>query len=164
MSRDTPRHVQTGSFWSLSLPAVTPRGEEVSAKVLTVLAAKAAKPKRNAAGALVRVGALAAKRMELLHGLVPKATVIGYLANPNNPLIETTRSEVQAAAGMLGLQLHSVEAGTEREIDQAFTDLAKEDVGALFVGGDPFFFAQRNQIVRLAARYSLPASYYTANS
>ena len=118
-------------------------------------------PGGNVTGVSPMTGALVAKRMELLHGLVPKATVIGYLANPNNPLIETTRSEVHGAAGMLGLQLAAVEAGTEREIDRAFTDLAKEGVGALFVGGDPFFFAQRNQIVRLAARYALPASYYT---
>jgi putative ABC transport system substrate-binding protein len=117
-------------------------------------------PGGNVTGVSPMTGALVAKRMELLHGLVPKAEVMGYLANFNNPLIETTRDEVHAAARVLGLQLHEVGAGTERQIDRAFSELAHRGIGALFVGGDPFFFAQRNQIVAQAARYALPASYY----
>jgi putative ABC transport system substrate-binding protein len=125
------------------------------------LVASLNRPGGNVTGVSPMTGSLVAKRMELLHGLVPKAAAIGYLANPNNPLIETTRGEVHAAARGLGLQLHAVKAGTEQEIDRAFTNLAKRDVGALFVGGDPVFFAQRNQIVALAAHYAVPASYYT---
>jgi putative tryptophan/tyrosine transport system substrate-binding protein len=119
------------------------------------------RPGGNVTGVSPMTGAVAAKRMELLHLLIPKATLIGYLANPNNPPLATTRDEVYAAAGRLGLQLHAVEAGTERQIEEAFTDLAQQGVGALFVGGDSFFFAQRNQIVALAARHAVPASYYT---
>jgi ABC-type uncharacterized transport system substrate-binding protein len=106
-------------------------------------------------------GVLAAKRMELLHELIPRATVIAYLANPNNPNIETTSRDVHAAARALGLQLHVVDASTEEDIDRAFANLAQQGVAALFVGADPFLFSQRVQIVALAARYSVPAIYYT---
>jgi putative ABC transport system substrate-binding protein len=99
--------------------------------------------------------------MELLHKLTPKATMVGYLANPNNPNIETTRGEVNAAARTLGLQLFPFDAGTEREIDAAFAAFTQRGVGALFVGSDPFYFARREQIVALAARHLIPASYYT---
>jgi hypothetical protein len=72
-------------------------------------------------------GVLAAKRMELLHDeLIPRATVIAYLANPNNPNIETTSRDVHAAARALGLQLHAVDASTEQDIDRAFVPIPAE--------------------------------------
>jgi putative tryptophan/tyrosine transport system substrate-binding protein len=141
-----------------SIPIVFSSGEVDPIK--SGLVASLNRPGGNVTGVSPMTGTIAAKRMELLHLLVPKATLVGYLANPNNPLIATTRDEVYVAAGGLGLQLHAVEAGTERQIEEAFTDLAQQGVGALFVGGDSFFFAQRNQIVALAAHYAVPASYY----
>jgi putative tryptophan/tyrosine transport system substrate-binding protein len=141
-----------------TIPIVFSSGEVDPIK--SGLVASLNRPGGNVTGISPMTGALVAKRMELLHGLVPKAEVIGYLANPNNPLIETARGEVHAAARGLGLQLHDLQAGTEREIDQAFTDLVQRSVGALFVGADPFLFARRNQVVAQAARYALPASYY----
>jgi putative ABC transport system substrate-binding protein len=141
-----------------TIPIVFSSGEVDPIK--SGLVASLNRPGGNVTGVSPMSGALVAKRMELLHTLVPKAEVIGYLANPNDPLIETTRGEVHAAARQLGLQLQAVEAGTEREIDRAFTDLAQRGVGALYVGGGPLFFARRNQIVAQAVRYALPASYY----
>jgi putative ABC transport system substrate-binding protein len=119
------------------------------------------RPSGNITGVSPMTGAIAAKRMELLHELVPAAVVIGYLANPNNPNIEPARREVNAAAHDLGLQLHAMDASTEGEIDTAFSSFVQRGVGALFVGGDPFFFAQRNHIVALAARLAVPASFFT---
>jgi hypothetical protein len=71
---------------------------------------------------------------------------------------------VHGAARALGLQLHDVDASTEQDIDRAFANLVQRGVAALFVGIDPFFFAQRDQIVALAARYPVPQSTIRANS
>jgi putative ABC transport system substrate-binding protein len=83
------------------------------------------------------------------------------LANANNPNFESQSGDVHQAARALGLELLAVSASSEAEIDTAFTALTKRSLGALFVSADPFFFARREQIVALAARYALPASYYT---
>lgn len=144
---------------TLDIPIVFSSGEVDPVK--SGLVSSLNRPGGNVTGISPMTGALAAKRMELLHELVPKTTVIGYLANPNNPNIETTRPEVHAAARILGLQLHAIDAGTEREIDAGFAAFAQRGIGALFVGSDPFYFARQEQIVALAARHSLPASYYT---
>jgi len=144
---------------TLDIPIVFSSGEVDPVK--SGLVNSLNRPGGNVTGISPMTGALAAKRMELLHQLMPKATVVGYLANPNNPNIETTRGEVNAAARTLGLQLSAFDAGTEREIDAGFAAFAQRGVGALFVGSDPFYFARREQIVALAARHLIPASYYT---
>ena len=119
------------------------------------------RPGGNVTGVSPMTGALTSKRMELLRELVPKAVEIGYLANPANPNIETARREAQAAARDLGLQLQNADASTERDIDAAFESFAQRKVGAVYVGNDPFFFAQRAKMIALAARHALPASYYS---
>jgi len=144
---------------TLDIPIVFSSGEVDPVK--SGLVNSLNRPGGNVTGISPMTGALAAKRMELLHQLMPKATVVGYLANPNNSNIETTRGEVNAAARTLGLQLSAFDAGTEREIDAGFAAFAQRGVGALFVGSDPFYFARREQIVALAARHLIPASYYT---
>jgi len=106
-------------------------------------------------------GSLAAKRLELLHQIVPNEVVMGYLINSSNPNSEILAKDVRDAARSLGLQLYNQSASTEQEIDAAFTSFAERAVSALFVGNDPYFFVRREQIVALAARYALPASYNT---
>jgi putative tryptophan/tyrosine transport system substrate-binding protein len=85
--------------------------------------------------------------------------VIGVLVNPRNPNAETVSKDLQAAARTLGLQIHVVNAATEREFGAAFATLVQQRAGALVVASDPFFNARREELVVLAARDAIPAIY-----
>src|SRR5207237_798043 len=87
------------------------------------------------------------------------AATIAVLVNPNNPSIETQSRDSQAAATALGLQLHVLNASTESEIDAAFATLVQRRARALLLATDVVFNIQRDQIIALAARYSIPALY-----
>jgi putative tryptophan/tyrosine transport system substrate-binding protein len=102
-----------------------------------------------------------AKRVELLHELVPKASTIAALVNPKFSSAEVRVTAVRDAATALGLQLTVYNASSESEIDIAFASVAERRTGALLVTADPFFDGKRDQIVRLAARYALPTLYFT---
>jgi putative ABC transport system substrate-binding protein len=102
---------------------------------------------------------LDSKRLQLLHELVPTATVIAALINPDRPLSELQVSAIQKDARALGQEVIILRASTERDLDAAFTILKQQHVGALLVGTDPFFASRREQIVALAARYAVPTSY-----
>ena len=100
-----------------------------------------------------------AKRLELLRELVPGATRVAVLVNPANPATETTLRDVEPAARAVGLQLQVLKAGTNREIDAAFATFGRERPDALFVGGDSFFVSRRFQLVNLASRHAIPATF-----
>jgi putative tryptophan/tyrosine transport system substrate-binding protein len=117
------------------------------------------RPGGNATGIYLFTAALEPKKLELLHELVPKAVVIGVLVNPRNPNAETVSKNLQAAARTLGLQIHVVNAATEGEFGAAFATLVQQRAGALVVAADPFFNAQRQELVVLAARHAIPAIY-----
>ena len=117
------------------------------------------RPGENITGVSFLVNQLATKSIELLHGLVPKAIVIGSLVNPKDPNAEADTKEAQIAADALGQKLIVGRASTETEIDQIFESFAQQQVGALFVDTEPFFTDQRTRIVALAARNRLPAVY-----
>jgi putative ABC transport system substrate-binding protein len=117
------------------------------------------RPGGNVTGVSFLVNELGSKRLELLHELVPAATAIGVLVNPTAPNSQTETSDVQAAARELGLYLHVENASSERDIDTAFARFIQQRVNALFVGGDAFFVARRDQLATLAARHAMPASY-----
>jgi len=123
------------------------------------LVASLNRPGGNATGLYLFHGRLEPKKLELLHELVPNAVRIGVLVNPINPTTTVALNEVKAAAPSLGLDLHFVNASTEREIDTAFAAIVQWRAGALLVGNDPFFTGRRDQIVALAARHALPALY-----
>ena len=89
------------------------------------------------------------KRLELLHELVPAASVVALLSNPTNPNSERQSKDMQAAARSLGLQLHALHASTERDFDTVFARLVQLRAGALIIGADAFFI---NQSEQLAAR------------
>ena len=99
------------------------------------------------------------KRLGLLHELVPRATAIAVLVNPTNPNAENQSRELKDAARILGLQLHFVNAGSDREFDSAFATVVQTRAGALLVAADPFFFGRREQLVAFAARNAIPAIY-----
>jgi putative tryptophan/tyrosine transport system substrate-binding protein len=124
------------------------------------------RPSGNLTGVHVFLVGLGAKRLGLLHDLVPKAGLIAVLANPNLAPAGSDLRDVQEAAGSLGLKLHVLRAGTEPEIDNAFATMMRERADAVLVAADPFFTSRRDQIVALAARYAIPAIYelreYTA--
>lgn len=117
------------------------------------------RPGENITGMSFLVNQLATKSIELLHELVPKATVIGCLVNPKDPNAEADTQEAQIAADALGQKLIVGKASTQTEIDLAFESFAQQQVGALFVDTEPFFTDQRTKIVALAARNRLPAIY-----
>ena len=124
------------------------------------LAASLSRPGGNATGVAILTAMLAAKRVELLHELVPQATVIAVLVNPTNPsLAESTVNDAAVTARALGLDLHVVNAGSQGELDLAFATLIKQRGGGLIVGGDAFFNSQRELIVALAARHAVPTIY-----
>jgi ABC-type uncharacterized transport system substrate-binding protein len=119
-----------------------------------------ARPGSNLTGFSVLTGELNPKRLELLSELVPQASVIALLVNPNNPNAERISGDVEKAARDKRLQLHILKAGTEGEIDAAFTSLVQLHAGALVVGADPFFTSRGDQLVGLAARHAVPAIYF----
>jgi len=101
----------------------------------------------------------AAKRLELLHELIPKAVTIMALFDPSDPVVVLDRESLQAASETLGLQLRFANAGTVSELEAAFETVALDRPDGLFVGSNPFFNRQRDQIVGLAARYAIPTIY-----
>jgi putative tryptophan/tyrosine transport system substrate-binding protein len=117
------------------------------------------RPGGNVTGVVFLGSTLGAKRLELLHQLVPKATTIGVLVNPKDPDSEAERRDVQAAAQAIGQQLIILDASSVRDIESAFATFVQRGAGALFVGGGAFMFSNRERLVALAARHALPASY-----
>lgn len=131
-------------------------GDPVALKLVASLN----RPGGNLTGATSMGRDLAPKRLELLHQLVPAATLMALLVNPTNPaLAESTVSAVQDAARRLGLRLHTVHAGTEREFDSVFAALVQLRAGALVIGIDSFFTGRRELLGALALRHRLPAIY-----
>jgi putative ABC transport system substrate-binding protein len=124
--------------------------------VASGLVASLGRPGGNATGLTVFAIGLIAKRLELLHRLVPAATSIALLAHPANT---TQKAEAQTAARALGVDLVIVNAHSKDEIEAAFASLATQHVGALLVAAHPVFRSQNDQIVALAARYAMPTSY-----
>jgi putative ABC transport system substrate-binding protein len=125
--------------------------------VRTGLVASLSRPEANVTGISMIGSALEAKRLELLHELVPQASTIGALINPNYPAAKLQAQEVQEAAARLGVQAVLLNASTEAEIDTAFADFAQRKVSALLLGNDPFFGSQREKLAALAIRHRLPA-------
>jgi putative tryptophan/tyrosine transport system substrate-binding protein len=100
-----------------------------------------------------------AKRLEVAHELVPGASLIAFLVNPDNPITESVTRDLQAAADTLGRKLLVVGASTGHELDAAFANAAQQRAGAILLEGDGFLFGERARIVALAARHAVPAIY-----
>jgi putative ABC transport system substrate-binding protein len=101
------------------------------------------------------------KRLELLHEAVPAATLIGLLLNPTNPLTEAFLRDHQAAARILGVQLHVLYASNELDIDAAFATLVQLRAGGLVIGQDAFFANRTEQLTALALRHAVPTIFQT---
>jgi len=117
-------------------------------------------PGKNATGVTMQQTAVTAKRLELLHELVPTATSIAMLVNPGNPrLAEAEANEAQQAARTFGVDLLVLKAGNWHEIDASFAALVQQQAGALLINSDVFYVSRTAQLVALAARYAVPTSY-----
>jgi putative ABC transport system substrate-binding protein len=127
--------------------------------VATGFVASLNRPGGNLTGVSFLVVLTVAKRLELLRELVPTATTIGMLVNPNNPNTKSVTGDAQTAAKTLGKKLVVVKAATEHDFDTAFSNLVQEKVDSLLVETDPFLLDRREQIVALAARHTLAAIY-----
>jgi putative tryptophan/tyrosine transport system substrate-binding protein len=139
-----------------TIPIVFTAGED---PVRLGLVASLARPAGNLTGVNVFSGELTSKRLEQLREIVPVATRVSVLVNPTGPNAETTMREVQPAASAMGLQIQILNAATSREISAAFATFVHERPDALFVDLDPFLTSRRVQLVTLATRHAIPASY-----
>jgi putative ABC transport system substrate-binding protein len=119
------------------------------------------RPGDNMTGVSRLTTATGAIRIQMLHEAVPKATVIGLLVNPTNPIAEPDTREAQDAARKLGLELHVVGASNAQEIDAAFATLVQKRAQALVVDGDAAFANRRQQLAILAVRHLMPSIYGT---
>jgi putative tryptophan/tyrosine transport system substrate-binding protein len=116
-------------------------------------------PGGNVTGVSLIGVALEGKRLELLHQLAPKATILAAMINPNYPAAATQSQELQEAAGRLKVGLLTLKAATATQIEAAFATLAERQAGGVLVAQDPFLIGQREQITALALRYIIPAVY-----
>jgi putative tryptophan/tyrosine transport system substrate-binding protein len=148
---------QAAKAATATIPIVFGVGED---PIQLGLVASLARPGGNATGVNFFSQEVVAKRLRLLHELVPKAVRIAVLVNPSNASInKSALQNVQDAAFTNGLQIQIVNAETITEIDAAFTTLSRERTDALFVAPDAFFISRAVQLVTLAAREKIPAAY-----
>jgi putative ABC transport system substrate-binding protein len=124
------------------------------------LVSSLARPGGNLTGVNFFGAEVVSKRLELLRELVPRIGRLAVLVNPSNATIsETTVREVEVAARGMGVQVQVFNAGSSREIDDAFANLVRERSDAVFVSGDAFLTSRRAQLATLAARYMIPSSF-----
>jgi len=122
------------------------------------LVASLNRPGGNLTGVTTLNVQMAAKRLELLHELLPKATVVAALVNPANPIVaETSERDLLAATRNLGLKLHVLRASTERETNDALATLAQLQANALLIDADGVFISQTKNLAALTSRYAMPA-------
>jgi ABC-type uncharacterized transport system substrate-binding protein len=119
------------------------------------------RPGANVTGISFFSGELGSKRLELLHQLVPRATTIAMLADPDTPTSAAERADVEAAAQSKGQQLIALDAKSDGDIETAFATMEQLRANALLVGAGAFLNSRREQIAALATRHALPAMYFT---
>jgi putative ABC transport system substrate-binding protein len=117
------------------------------------------RPGGNITGVSFIQGALGTKKLELLREVVPRATTIAVLVNPQNPTSDFERKDVLEASRILGLECIILNASSERDIEEVIPAVVQQGAGALLVSTDPFLLTRRDQIVALAARHNVPTMY-----
>jgi putative ABC transport system substrate-binding protein len=147
---------QAAKVATVTIPIVFVSGSD---PVKVGLVASLNKPGGNITGVHLLILAMGAKRLGLLHELVPAANPIGVLTNPNFADANTQLRDMEEAARSLGLELLVLKASTELEIDAAFSELAQRRIGALLIGSDAFFTIRRSQLAALTLRHGIPAMF-----
>jgi putative ABC transport system substrate-binding protein len=125
--------------------------------VQTGLVASLNRPGGNLTGMASLSEEVSPKRLELLHELLPDAAVVAFLNNPSGPTAESQSQSMQAAAFALGLQIHTLNASTERDFEMVFATLGEVRAGGLVIGLDPLFTSHSEQLAVLALRRAIPA-------
>ena len=116
------------------------------------------RPDGNLTGATTLTLEVGQKWVQLLHEMVPNATSLALLINPTSPsLAKAQSSNLQTAAHALGLQLHVLQASTERDFDSAFASVTRLRAGGLVISSDSFFFSQSHQLATLAVQHAVPS-------
>jgi len=134
--------------------------EAASDPVKIGLVASLNRPGGNITGVTQRAEEVAPKRLEFLHELIPTARVMALLVNPTDPVLaEPQAREALSAARALGLELHILNASSERDFDAAFAKLIELRAGGLVIGGDAFFTSHSEQLAALAISHAVPAVY-----
>lgn len=123
------------------------------------LASSLNRPGSNATGISVYTAELGTKRLEMLRKLVPGIAKVAMLVNPGSSSTEIEKEDLELAMRSAGVQLLVLEARADSDLEKAFRDAIDQRARALIVSADALFTSRRNQIVALAARYALPASY-----
>jgi putative ABC transport system substrate-binding protein len=118
------------------------------------------RPTENVTGVSLFTVPLIAKRLELLHEVVPGASAVAVLVNPSNPNAESNEQGIEAAAKAMRLRIEFIRASSERDFEAAFATLARQRTGALIVSADGFFAARREHLVALATRHAVPTMYF----
>jgi putative tryptophan/tyrosine transport system substrate-binding protein len=118
------------------------------------------RPGGNITGVMLLLTVLGAKRLEVLHELVPNAGAVGVLINPANPSAAAETKDLQGAARALGMELHILSASTDGDLNAAFATFVQQRVGALLIGNNSFFISRREQIVAMAAQHAIPTMYF----
>jgi putative ABC transport system substrate-binding protein len=123
------------------------------------LVASLNRPGANVTGVSVLDVEIGAKRLELLHELIPTAKIVALLVNPTTPAAETITRDAQTAARALGLQLHVLNASSDLDFNKVFATIAELRAGALVIGADPFFTSRSQQLAKLTVDHAVPTIY-----
>jgi putative ABC transport system substrate-binding protein len=151
----TSRAVLAAKAATTTIPIVFEVGDD---PIRLGLVASLSRPGGNITGVTQTNVEIAPKRLQMLHELLPTSRIFGLLVNPADPaLTETTTKEVQTAALSLGLEVHVLNASTERDLDAVFANLSQLRAGGLVIGGGPFFTGHSEQLAALTVRNAVPA-------
>jgi putative tryptophan/tyrosine transport system substrate-binding protein len=143
---------------TLTIPVVFSTGGD---PIALGLVASLNRPGGNLTGVTALSSEVGPKRLELLHGVVPTATIVALLVNPTSPgLARSATKDMEAAARTLGVQLHILEASTERDFDTTFATLAQLRAGGLVISPDAFFTSRVEQLAVQAIRHAVPSIYH----
>jgi putative ABC transport system substrate-binding protein len=148
--------VQAAKVTSTTTPIIFVVGSD---PVRTGLVANLNRPGGNVTGVTFTTIDVTAKRRGQLHELVPKAELIDVLVDPNIPEVDVELRDADVAARTLGRRVLAVKAASPSEFSAAFATIVQAGVGALLVGGSPFFTSQRQRLAVLSARHAIPTSY-----
>jgi putative ABC transport system substrate-binding protein len=118
------------------------------------------RPTENVTGVSLFAVPLIAKRLELLHELIPGATTVAVLVNPTNPNVQANMRDIAAAGHSTGLRIVFMSASSDEGFDAAFSEVSQRQVGAVIVSADGLFASRRAQLVALAARIAVPTMYF----